>query len=153
MTDVESPFEIASGGVITAFNDEFSDEGFIMVADKLHESRGRKRVDVGVSPIRDILLPNNSTVQATYIFVQFYNIWDEKIDPSTVVNPNVITSYAERFRQAVQRSQVNYPQTSQVWYFDVEGIEYPDDPTSNKTRFEATVRAYGNNAALLETSG
>jgi hypothetical protein len=149
---VISPFEVAATGIITAFNAEFQPEGFVMVPDKLHESRGKRRVDVAVSPLRDTLMANNSVVQETYLFVQFYDIWDERIDPDTQVNPFAITSYAERFRQAVQRSQVEYEGSSQVWYFDVQSIEYPDDPTSNKTRFEAQVRAYGNNAGLIETS-
>lgn len=148
-----SPFQIAAEGIIAAFNDEFSAEGFVMIPDKLHESRGRRRVDVGVSPLRDTLMPNNSVVQNTIIFVQFYDIWDEKISPDTQVNPYTITGYAERFRECVQRSQVQYEGSSQVWYFDVQSIEYPDDPTSNKTRFEATVCAYGNNSGLVETSG
>lgn len=147
-----SPFQIAAEGIIAAFNQEFQPEGFVMIPDKLHESRGKRRVDVSVSPLRDTLMPNNNVVQHTNIFVQFYNIWDERIDPDTQVNPYTITGYAERFRQCVQRSQVQYEGSAEVWYFDVESIEYPDDPTSNKTRFEATIRAYGNNAGLIETS-
>ena len=43
--------------------------------------------------------------------------------------------------------------TTTLWYMTVTSVDYPKDPTGNKSRFEATVRAYGQNTALTETIG
>lgn len=147
----DSPFETVALGVIDIFNAEFAAEGFQMVADDLHESMGRRRVDVAIAPSEDVRMSGNALVQETWVEVKFYDLWSEKIDPATVVNPFKITAYAERFRRALQRSATD-PATGMVWYFDVMRIQYPRDPTGNKSRFVATIRAYGNNSALVETT-
>lgn len=147
-----SAFESVAEAIITVFNAEFAPEGFIMIPDKLHPSLGRNSVAVGVSPTEDIASVRNRLVQETWALVQFYNFWTDEIDPETLVNPYVITAYAERFRDALRRASAQDPGTGQLWYFDVDRITYPDDPTGNKTRFEATIRAFGNNSNLVETT-
>lgn len=147
-----SPFEAVAAAVITIFNTEFSTEGFVMVPDNLHESLGRERVDVGVSPIEDVVNLRDSLVQETWVEVKFYHLWTQEINPNTQVNPFMVTAYAERFRDALRRSSGTDAQTGQVWFFDLRRVQYPNDPTGNKTRFVATIRAYGNNSGLIETT-
>lgn len=130
---------------------EFQPEGYVAVLDELHESLGRKRTAIGISPVEDVLQPGNDIVQETVIEVKFYLRWKQEISPDTQIDPTTITEYAERFRLALGRASRNIPGTSQLWYFDVRRVSYPRDPTGNKTRFVATVRCKGNNIALYET--
>lgn len=147
-----SAYEVVATAIKTIFEDEFSEEGFTMVFDNLHESLGRKRVDVGIAPDEDVVSPANAKVQETWVEVRFYDLWRQEISPDTVVNPVRITNFAERFRDALRRQQATDPGTGQVWFFDVRRVRYTNDPTGNKTRFVASIRAYGNNANLVETT-
>lgn len=147
-----SAYETVANAIITTFNAEFAAEGFVMIRDRLHPALGRDSVAVGVSPEEDSPNVRNMLVQETVCTVQFFGYWDDSVDPGTVVDPATVTSYAERFRAALKRTSAIDPNTRQAWYFNVERVQYPDDPTGNKTRFVATVRAYGENAALVETT-
>jgi hypothetical protein len=148
-----SPFSIAAYTIKQVFDAEFAAEGYSMVYDKLHESLGRDRVEVGIAPTEDVVNERNSVVQETYMEVRFYDLWRQEIDPATQVDPTRITDYAERLRSALRRAKATMAGTGEVWYFDVRRTTYPDDPTGNKTRFHMIVRAYGNNADLVESSG
>lgn len=149
----DSAYEAVATAIKTVFEAEFSTEGFVMVFDNLHESLGRHRVDVGVAPVADEVNLRNAVVQETWVEVKFYDLWTQEINPDTVVNPVRITAFAERFRDSLRRARATDPGTGQVWYFDVRRIAYPNDPTGNKTRFVATIRAFGNNSNLVETTG
>lgn len=132
--------------------DEFAAEGFTARLDHLHESLGRTRVDIGISPEDDFVMASNNTVQNTIVKVQFYDQWRQEISPETVVDPTRITGFAERFRKAIREADGRTdPATGETWFFGLERISYPKDPTGNKTRFEATLKGWGNNAALVET--
>jgi hypothetical protein len=152
MTDVPNHFTLISNAVIAAFNDEFAAEGFTMIPDRLHESLGRRRVAVGISPDEDTPNIRTRIAEQFYVTVQFYGLWDEKIDPETQINPSVVVGYAARLKEALRRTQVSDPGTSAVWYFDVDRTRYPNDPTGNKSRFEMSIRAWGNNSNLIETT-
>jgi len=149
----DSPYEFVAAAVKTAIDAEFAPEHIVAIHDHLHDSLGQDRVVVGISPMEDVLLSGNNLVQETWIEVKFFGIWDAQIDPTQTVNPFKITAYAERFRNAMRTLSATTPGTGQVWYFDVRRIQYPNDPTGNKTRFTATIRAFGNNSALVETTG
>lgn len=127
----------------------FSAEGFTVANDHLHESLGNKGTRIGVSPNRSSPTSSNNFVLEMQIFVQFYAKYKLEIDPLQSVDPATIEGYAERFREALRTGD---PNTSRVWYFQLTNLNYPLDPTGNKTRFEATVVARGNNTALLESS-
>lgn len=128
---------------------EFAAEQFKAQHDKIHESLGTEYVAIGISPLRQLPQPGQRNVMETFVFVQFYDVWDKQIDPEQQVNPLRITGFADRFMRAVEAAQATVG-TNAVWYFDVDGINYPDDPTGNKTRFEATVRARGDNQSMIE---
>jgi hypothetical protein len=132
---------------------EFEEEGFTAIRDNLHESLGRSRVDIGIAPVEDRVRESDAAMQETYVEVRFYGLWTQEISPDTVVDPALITGYAERFRDALRRSSATDPGTGEVWYFQVVRITYPNDPTGNKSRFHAQIRAFGNNSGLVETTG
>ncbi len=146
-----SAFEEMATAIIAVFNAEFAAEGWVMIPDNLHASLGRHRVDVGIAPIEDVPMSNDNVVQETWAEVKFYGLWKQEIKPDTMVNPFTVTGYAERFRSALRVATVHSPGTGQVWFFDVRRTKYPNDPTGNKSRFVMTIRAYGNNSALVET--
>jgi hypothetical protein len=150
---MSSTYETVATALIGIINTEFAAEGFTAIRDNLHDSLGRTRVDIGVAPSEDVVMSGNSIVQETWLDVKFLNFWDETIAPDTVIDPAVITGYAERFRTALRIYNTTAPHTGRTWYFDVRRIAYPNDPTGNKSRFVATIRAYGNNAGLIESSG
>lgn len=146
------PFPIIADAIIAAFNAEFAAEGFTMIPDRLHESLGRRSVAVGISPDEDHPNMRNRIAEEHYVTVQFYGLWDERIDPETQINPATITGYARRFKDALRVLQQAMPGTGSMWYFDVDRTRYPNDPTGNKTRFEMSIRAWGNNQNLVETT-
>lgn len=142
-----SAYEIAATGLATIINTEFDPEDLLAQHDKLHESLGRRRPEIGISPVRQQPQARNKLVLETTILVQFYDLWVQEISPDTQVNPFKIAGYAERFWKAAESQQATG--NNQVWYYSVESIDFPDDPTGNKTRFHATVLARGDNVGLV----
>lgn len=128
---------------------EYAAEQFPVRDDKLHGSLGANGTVLGVYPERTPSSTRDRLVNEMEIIVQFYGKYDLKVDPTQTVSPSWIEAHAERFRNALRT--ITDTGTGQVWYYTLERIEYPDDPTGNKTRFEAYIRARGNNTALVET--
>lgn len=150
---VTSAYEIAATAIKVVIDTEFEPEGITAIFDNLHDAQGRYAVAVGIAPEEDATMNGNALVNETILEVKFYDLWTDEIDPETVVNPVKITTYAERFRRALRSAKATDPATQQVWYFDVRRTRYPNDPTGNKSRFVSTIRALGNNAVLVETTG
>jgi len=151
VTEVIAPETTARKALITALETEFAADQFPVKDDKLHPSLGDSRTMLGVYPERSTANARDKFVNEYEIVVQFFGKYTLEVDREQTVSPTVIETQAERFRQSI-RSGAD-PRTGAVWYFDLLRIVYPDDPTGNKTRFEATVVARGNNSALIETSG
>lgn len=150
---IGSPFATIAAGIKDAFEAEFAPEQLTMRYDNLHGANGQKRVEVGIAPAEDVPNARNMVALESYVEVKFYDIYKDSRSPDTQVDPRKITEYAERFRRCLQNAGVRDVATSDVWYFDVMRIRYPNDPTGNKTRFVATIRAFGNNSGLVETTG
>lgn len=131
----------------------FAPEGLVAAHDDLHESLGFQGARLGISPDErgDIVRGDNALVQETWLEVKLYGAWTKEVDPTQAVDPRVVTLLAERFRRALQAS--NQAATGSMWYYNLMQIRYPRDPTGNRTRFVATLRAFGNNASLVETTG
>ena len=142
------PYHVAATALKTIIDAEFTDRSAAATHDKLHESLGYRRLEIGLSPIRRVLQPGNEIVAQQFILVQWYDLWDKEIDNEQTVNPFNIAEMAYRFETALESQSATA--SNQVWFFKVPTIEFPDDPTGNKTRFEATVVAYGD-APLAET--
>lgn len=147
-----SAFETVAEAIIAVFNAEFAAEGYTMIPDRLHESLGRRRVDVGISPEDDTPQMRDRLAEDSRVLVQFYGLWTDEIDPTTQVNPYAITAIADRFKNALRQAQRDFLGTGQVWYFDVDRTTYPNDPTGNKSRFHMEILVRGNNSNLIETT-
>lgn len=147
----DSSFESIATAIKEAFDLEFAPEGFVLIPDRLHESLGRTARAAGVSPDEERANIRTRIMAEHWLTLQFFDYWTDEIDPGTIINPFVITGYAERFKEMMRVLQLTTPGTGQVWYFDVDRIQFTNDPTGNKSRFVATIRAYGNNTNLIET--
>lgn len=147
-----SPFEIAYALAETAILTEFTDiTQKVVEPDEIHESLGFDGfVHIGVAPTRDTPQTNAMIVQETWFTIQWFGPYDKAVNPMQSVDARPITVMAERLRRAIKT--VSVPRDDQVWFLNWAGAEYPRDPTGNKTRFVATLRAVGNNAALIETT-
>lgn len=146
-----SPFQIAAATMEAVIAAEFTDQTYFFAADELHESLGSDgRIKVGVAPDRDTPRAGDMLLQETWFHVQWFGRWDPQIDPTQKVDPTPITVIAERLRRALRVASASID--DQVWYFNVVNVEYPRDPTGNKTRFVMTCQCYGTNSALVETT-
>jgi hypothetical protein len=148
-----SPYSIAAAGLATIITTEFADLSVIPRHDELHESLGEDGRYVGISVDQrgDAPGARNRVAQETWCTVQWFEKWIKEVDPHQEVDPRTITELAHRLQQAIADSELTY--SGDFWFFNWEGTEYPRDPVGNKTRFIMRVRAYGNNAGLLETQG
>lgn len=130
---------------------EFAPEGYTAAHDNLHPAVGLEGTRIGLAPEEESPATANMLQQNTTVTVKFYRRWDADVDPTKKIDPRVIAVFAERLRKALRTA--NTASTGQVWFFNLVRVTYPNDPTGNKTRFEATIVAYGNNQALVETTG
>jgi hypothetical protein len=124
---------------------EFGSEGFAIRSDRLDTSLGFDGGVIGVAPDRESPNSENRIELDTVLTVQFYGPWSSETDPNDIVDPVTVEAWAWRFRTLI----ANYQQTgtSSVWYFQLDDLEYGDDPTGNCTRFIASVVARGENPA------
>lgn len=150
---VSSAYNTMADQLKVIIDAEFADLGITAEHDNLHESLGRDRREIGIAPIEEAPPLGNGVALQVLAEVRFYDFWKQEITPTTSVDPRIVAEYAERFRRACREAIYTDPTSGSMWYFDVTRITYPNDPTGNKTRFVATVRAYGNNSALVETTG
>lgn len=130
----------------------YAAEGIVAEHDDIHESLGSQGTRLGISPDErgDIVSGRNALVQETWIEVKFYGAYKLDVNPNQAVDPRAITLLAERFRRSIEAS--NQAVSGSMWYYNLLQIRYPRDPTGNRTRFVATLRAFGNNSSLVETS-
>jgi hypothetical protein len=143
-----APETEARNALIAMLAAEFAAEEFPIKDDKLHRSLGSKGTILGVYPERMVASPRDRYVSEMGLVVQFYGKYDLKVDPQQTVSP--ARSRGSRIASATPcEPAIQTPTRAGVWYFTLERVEYPDDPTGNKTRFEAHLTARGNNGALL----
>lgn len=145
------PYEQVAVALKTIIDTEFAPENVTAIHDRLHESLGTDAVWVGISPEGWRPKARDRNSLETFVLVQYYDLWDKEIDPTQQVNPILITNKASRFMRAVQSQQASDAGTADLWYFDVESVDFPNDPTGNKTRFHVIIRAHGQNHSILET--
>lgn len=142
-------YETLATALKTIIDGEFAPEQFVAIHDRLHESVGHDRTAIGISPESWRPSSRNRNLKLTLSLVQFYGRYDLEIDPLQTVNPITITNYCERLERAINTQQASTPGSPEVWYFDVESVDFPQDPTGNKTRFHMVVLARGENSALV----
>lgn len=145
-----SPYTQAAEALKVIIDTEFAPELYTALHDNLHPAVGRDGTRIGIAPEEEAARPGNMLMNDIAITVKFYRRWDDDVDETKKVDPRPITEFAERFRRAVRPA--DQLGTDSVWYFNVVRIRYPNDPTGNKSRFEADLVAYGSNSALVETT-
>ena len=152
-TAVTSPYVEAANALAAIIDAEFTDLAVVTQHDNLHESLGYMGTVAGVAPEYERPQGTDAVVNEIYLKVKFYGMFIKDVDNQQTVDPRVAATWAERFRRAVQAYNASAVGTTTLWYMAVTSVDYPKDPTGNKSRFEATVRAYGQNTALTETIG
>jgi hypothetical protein len=147
---VTAPITTARLALIQLLENEFATEQYPVKGSHLHKSLGRDgKTRIGVSPVTEAPGQNQLVMQAT-LLVQFYGPWKDIVDPNYQIDATDIETKAERFKRALHGHD---PDTNNVWYFSLLEIQYPHDPIGQNSRFEARVRAFGNNTSLIETTG
>lgn len=143
--------------LIELLEEEFKDDGFSFLDDALHPARASSdelaedEAIGGVYPSLASERAGAGVVQETTVFVQLFGYWKKEITPMQTVSPAAAEEWAERIRRAVERA--SFAADAHLWYFTVQRIEYPKDPTGNITRLVATVVAHSDNAGIVETEG
>lgn len=148
---MSSPYTQAADALKLIIDAEYAPEGWTAIHDNLHPAVGLQGTRIGIAPEEETPRPGNMVQTDIAITVKFYKRWDADVDETKKVDPRPITELAERFRVALKNTAD--PNTDKVWYFNLVRMRYPNDPTGNKTRFEADLVAYGTNTALYETTG
>lgn len=149
MTAVVAPETEAREALVRLLETTYSEEAFRVRSDKLHPSLGDEGVVLGVYPDHTRHDSRNALTSEMNLVVQFYGSYQKQIDRNMVVDPAKVESYAERFRRALKSQP--FSASPAVWYFMLEDLAFPLDPTGNITRFVAKLKARGNNTALAET--
>jgi hypothetical protein len=137
-----APETEARNALIASLKKVYEAEKFPVRKDKLHGSLGFEGTVLGVSPVRQIPWSRDYNVNQYEILIQFYHAYKKIVDPNQTVDPEKIEELADRFRKGIKEGVD--PKTGNLWYFTVVRLVYPDDPTGNKTRFEAYVTGWGN---------
>lgn len=149
MAITPSPYQEAADALKLIIDAEWATESWTAIQDNLHPAIGQEGTRIGIAPEEETPRSGNMYMTDIVITVKFYRRWDAEVDYTKKIDPREITGHAERFRRALRNS--SDPMTDNVWYFNLIRIRYPNDPTGNKTRFEADILAYGSNTALIET--
>lgn len=121
--------------------------GVVVKGDKLHGSLGTEDAIIGIYPKRTRPWGRDHNVLDCEVVVQYFNNYNLEVNPNESVDPAIIESKVDVLREKL-KERIE-PATSNCWYFEITEVNYPDDPTGNKSRFEATVLARGNNTAMI----
>lgn len=148
---VTDPYTLVANEIERILLEEYAVEGFRVVHDNLHPAVGAEGTRIGISPESEVPRTTNMIVNDIRLTVKFHGRFNGEVDPNQRVDPRKVTNLAERFRRAIKRA--NQIGNQHVWYFNLTSLQYPDDPTGNKTRFHATIVAEGQNSGLVETTG
>lgn len=147
-----APETQARQALLSLMQAEFAGDGVAFKDDKLHGSVGHNGSAIGCYPERSVAYSRDRLVNEMHFVVQFYGKYDLRVDPNQTVSPSAVEGYADRFRSAMKSRNPDVNDAA-VWYFNLDQIVFPPDPTGNITRFEAHLTAYGNNGAQLAETG
>lgn len=147
---VTAPETAARERLIGVIEAEFS--GLEVRSDKLNESLAQDKALGAVYPGTATESPRNGFVLDTVVYVQLFRKWSNRLDAKQTVDPAEIEEWAERLRRACQ-DDLSTPGNVHVWYFRVQRVDYPPDPSGNISRLLAAVLVESQNPALVETTG
>lgn len=134
--------------VAALIEDEFALDSGTVKNDKLPRAAGKDGADeIATSPENAYPHQGNWTQLVVRARVQFYMGYDATPDEYISVDPAIIEAKGDQFRRALEGNQSG--NSPDFWYLNLISLDYPDDPTGNKTRFEAVVEGRCNNPAFL----
>jgi hypothetical protein len=134
--------------VIDIVEDEFSAEVLTVANDKLTRAAGRSGVtEAAVYPEAEYERPGRVIELVVPVVLQIYLPYDAEPDETIVVDPTIIEGYGERLRTAFKTQSSG--NTADMWFLRLTRIDYPDDPTGNKSRLEAQIEGHASNYASL----
>lgn len=112
--------------------------------DKLLRAAGKDGARVAV--YQEEAAPNarNRLVLEVPVVLQVYLAFEAEPDENLVVDPRVIAEHAQAFREAL-RGPAGQATDPSPWFLKLQAVRYPDDPTGNKSRFEALIVGVGEN--------
>lgn len=128
------------------FASTFSAESWTAANDKLPRAAGKDGETVAACyPEEARERPGNVEVLEIPVVLQLYLAYTAEPDEFIVVDPTVIEDYGDRLRRAFNTESSG--NSSDFWGLRLIRIEYPDDPTGNKSRLEAFVVGMAENPA------
>lgn len=134
--------------VIDIVEAEFAAEGLTVANDKLPRAAGKEGVAVAaVYPEAEYERPGLVIELVVPVVLQIYLAYDAEPDETIVVDPTVIEDYGDRLRDAFRTQSSG--NTGDMWFLRLTRIDYPDDPTGNKSRLEAQIEGHASNYASL----
>lgn len=89
--------------------------------------------------------PRNVTELIVPVTLQLYLPYDAEPNEYLVVDPTVIEGYAGRLRAGFKNDSGG--NVAELWFLRLTRVEYPDDPTGNKSRLEAAIEGHAQNDA------
>jgi hypothetical protein len=149
---MSAPITQLRAALKAVIDNEFAPEGIVAEDDKLHGSVAWDSHRAAIYPERTRLSTKDELIGENYVVVQLYRQYDREINPEQSVDPAAIEGFVFRFQTACQAALGAPESTDGLWYYKILAIDYPDDPTGNRTRAHISVLGYGNNPALVETS-
>jgi hypothetical protein len=144
---MSSPSTQVRASVKAAILAEFAAEGITCEDDKLDSSLGQGKSRAACWPVREKEWASDANALETEVCIQVFAAYDPQINPEQAVDPAAIEGWADRLK--IRLKAYRDVGDQYCWYFRVLEIEYLDDPTGNKTRFEMRVLGYGSNSAAL----
>jgi hypothetical protein len=147
-----SPAENACNAVAALVDAEFSAEGWETQHDKFGRSKGMEIAEdeaaIAVYPEAERERQGQVQVLDVDVTLQFHLGYAAEPDETIERDPRVVAEFADRLRRAFQGA-ASSGNTADFWYMRLQSVTYPDDPTGNKTRFEAAVLVECENPASL----
>lgn len=127
---------------------EFADLGWTVANDKLPRAAGKDgRAKLAVWPEGTFEQFRDANVLDIEVILQVYLAYEAEPDEHIVRDPGEIEAIADRLRRAFSE-EANVGGTSDFWFLRISRIDFPDDPTGNKTRLEARFTARCDNPTL-----
>lgn len=144
---MSSPATLVRQRVKSVVATEFAGEGWTAADDKLLRAAGKDGTQLAVSPDSEHEDPRAVACLLIDVLFQLHLAYEAEPDEDIAVDPTIIEGYGDRLRRAFRTQSSGT--TSDLWYLRVTDIDYPDDPTGNKTRLHATIQGRADNPAAL----
>lgn len=141
-----SPATLVRQRVKEVFEAEFADRNWTVENDKLLRAHGYRGVDrIACFPEAERERPGRVDQLEIPVVLQVYLAFNPDIDEEQAVDPSIIEGIGDRLRRAFHDNSSG--NTNDLWFLRLSRIEYPDDPTGNKSRLEAYIIGFAANPA------